>query len=101
MVSLQKLTVRLPEGEALQCLTERAMAWQDRTRTLLAQSPLAAALELVTGEEGAMVDTLEEGVNRSLKDLMMEGDPLEVILDEVKSVAASTGYTCQESQAAA
>ena len=28
LVSLQKLTVRLPEGEALQCLTERAMAWQ-------------------------------------------------------------------------
>jgi histone demethylase JARID1 len=26
--SLQKLPVRLPEGEALQCLTERAMNWQ-------------------------------------------------------------------------
>lgn len=25
LVSLQKLLVRLPEGEALQCLTERAM----------------------------------------------------------------------------
>lgn len=32
LVSLQKLPVRLPEGEALQCLTERAMAWQDRAR---------------------------------------------------------------------
>ena len=28
LVALQKLSVRLPEGEALQCLTERAMAWQ-------------------------------------------------------------------------
>lgn len=28
LVSLQKLPVRLPEGEALQCLTERAMNWQ-------------------------------------------------------------------------
>uniref|UniRef100_A0A674N2P5 [histone H3]-trimethyl-L-lysine(4) demethylase n=1 Tax=Takifugu rubripes TaxID=31033 RepID=A0A674N2P5_TAKRU len=28
LVSLQKLPVRLPEGEALQCLTERAMSWQ-------------------------------------------------------------------------
>ncbi|XP_014679880.1 PREDICTED: lysine-specific demethylase 5A-like [Priapulus caudatus] len=28
LVSLQKLPVRLPEGEALQCLTERAMGWQ-------------------------------------------------------------------------
>uniref|UniRef100_A0AAR2JSN8 [histone H3]-trimethyl-L-lysine(4) demethylase n=1 Tax=Pygocentrus nattereri TaxID=42514 RepID=A0AAR2JSN8_PYGNA len=32
LVSLQKLPVRLPEGEALQCLTERAMSWQDRAR---------------------------------------------------------------------
>ena len=28
LVSLQKLPVRMVEGEALQCLTERAMAWQ-------------------------------------------------------------------------
>lgn len=28
LVALQALPVRLPEGEALQCLTERAMSWQ-------------------------------------------------------------------------
>jgi hypothetical protein len=28
--NLQKLTVRLPEGEILQCLTERAMTWQEK-----------------------------------------------------------------------
>ncbi|EDV25410.1 uncharacterized protein TRIADDRAFT_23466 [Trichoplax adhaerens] len=32
LTSLQKLPVRLPEGEALQHLTERAMDWQDRAR---------------------------------------------------------------------
>merc|ERR1719216_213602 len=47
LVSLQKLTVRLPEGEALQCLTERAMAWQDRARTLLAAPELVSALSQV------------------------------------------------------
>ncbi|XP_031721442.1 lysine-specific demethylase 5A isoform X2 [Anarrhichthys ocellatus] len=36
LVSLQKLPLRLPEGEALQCLTERAMSWQDRARQSLA-----------------------------------------------------------------
>ncbi|KAK5639199.1 hypothetical protein RI129_011691 [Pyrocoelia pectoralis] len=35
LVSLQKLSVRIPEGEALQCLTERAMTWQDRVKQLL------------------------------------------------------------------
>lgn len=33
----------LPEGEALQCLTERAMAWQDRARNMLARDDLASA----------------------------------------------------------
>ncbi|XP_010619933.1 lysine-specific demethylase 5D isoform X2 [Fukomys damarensis] len=36
LVALQRLPVRLPEGEALQCLTERAIGWQDRARQALA-----------------------------------------------------------------
>ncbi|XP_068104060.1 lysine-specific demethylase 5C [Hyperolius riggenbachi] len=43
LVALQKLPVRLPEGEALQCLTERAMSWQDRARRILATPEIAAA----------------------------------------------------------
>uniref|UniRef100_A0A3T1CWC7 [histone H3]-trimethyl-L-lysine(4) demethylase n=1 Tax=Polyandrocarpa misakiensis TaxID=7723 RepID=A0A3T1CWC7_POLMI len=35
LLQLQKLPVRIKEGEALQCLTERAMGWQDRARDLL------------------------------------------------------------------
>lgn len=45
LVSLQKLPIRLPEGEALQCLTERAMNWQDRARQILATDEVALALE--------------------------------------------------------
>ncbi|GAB6028037.1 Lysine-specific demethylase 5B [Chamberlinius hualienensis] len=44
LVSLQKLPLRMPEGEALQCLTERAMGWQDRARQALATEELSAAL---------------------------------------------------------
>ena len=44
LMSLQKLTVRLSEGEALQCLTERAMAWQDRARQALTEDTVAAIL---------------------------------------------------------
>uniref|UniRef100_A0A0P5I956 [histone H3]-trimethyl-L-lysine(4) demethylase n=1 Tax=Daphnia magna TaxID=35525 RepID=A0A0P5I956_9CRUS len=44
LVSLQKLPVRLPEGEALQCLTERAMNWQDRARQLLSTEELTTCL---------------------------------------------------------
>ncbi|XP_076448659.1 lysine-specific demethylase 5A-like [Babylonia areolata] len=48
LVSLQKLPVRLAEGEALQCLTERAMGWQDRARQMLVMPELASALATLT-----------------------------------------------------
>lgn len=44
LMSLQKLYIRVPEGEALQCLTERAMNWQDRARQLLQYSELETAV---------------------------------------------------------
>lgn len=42
LVALQSLPIRLPEGEALQCLTERAMGWQVRIllRYVSSQRPL-------------------------------------------------------------
>jgi len=45
LVALNKITVRLPEGEALQCLTERAMAWRDRAQKALDESDVAVALK--------------------------------------------------------
>ncbi|XP_067209117.1 lysine-specific demethylase 5A isoform X3 [Linepithema humile] len=44
LVSLQKIQIRLPEGEALQCLTERAMNWQDRARQALATEEISSIL---------------------------------------------------------
>uniref|UniRef100_A0AAQ5YPV9 [histone H3]-trimethyl-L-lysine(4) demethylase n=1 Tax=Amphiprion ocellaris TaxID=80972 RepID=A0AAQ5YPV9_AMPOC len=45
LVSLQKLPVRLPEGEALQCLTERAMSWQVCMEMRLQLTPTTCFLE--------------------------------------------------------
>ncbi|XP_063063979.1 lysine-specific demethylase 5C [Engraulis encrasicolus] len=44
LVALQKLPVRLPEGEALQCLTERAITWQGRAKQALETPELQGAL---------------------------------------------------------
>jgi len=44
LVALQALPIRLPEGEALQCLTERAMGWQDKARKILETEELLGAL---------------------------------------------------------
>ncbi|KAM8973595.1 lysine-specific demethylase 5A isoform 2-T2 [Pelodytes ibericus] len=56
LVSLQKLPVRLPEGEALQCLTERAMGWQDRARQALATNELSCALAKLSVLSQRMVE---------------------------------------------
>ena len=135
LVSLQKLPVRLPEGEALQFLTERAMNWQDRSRQYLADenvvsllaaisrnstswpqgvsaenlSASAALLRLAQGgpqEEDTsklassdvlvtdanipspaeVRPTLSEEKRRQAEVLMMEGDLLEVSLDEIEQL---------------
>ncbi|XP_056879068.1 lysine-specific demethylase 5A isoform X1 [Takifugu flavidus] len=56
LVSLQKLPVRLPEGEALQCLTERAMSWQDQARQALATDELSSALAKLSVLSQRMVE---------------------------------------------
>lgn len=45
LVALQRLPVRLPEGEALQCLTERAITWQGRAKEALDTPEIQRALE--------------------------------------------------------
>uniref|UniRef100_A0A8C9Z0N0 [histone H3]-trimethyl-L-lysine(4) demethylase n=1 Tax=Sander lucioperca TaxID=283035 RepID=A0A8C9Z0N0_SANLU len=45
LVALQRLPVRLPEGEALQCLTERAITWQGRAKEALETPELQQALQ--------------------------------------------------------
>ncbi|XP_070558275.1 LOW QUALITY PROTEIN: lysine-specific demethylase 5A-like [Ptychodera flava] len=72
LVSLQKLPVRLPEGEALQCLTERAMSWQDRARQALATDELASALAKLSVLSQRMVEQAarektEKIINAELK----------------------------------
>uniref|UniRef100_A0A3Q2FM26 [histone H3]-trimethyl-L-lysine(4) demethylase n=1 Tax=Cyprinodon variegatus TaxID=28743 RepID=A0A3Q2FM26_CYPVA len=45
LVALQRLPVRLPEGEALQCLTERAITWQGRAKEALDMPELRRAIQ--------------------------------------------------------
>jgi len=45
LVSLQKLPVRLPEGEALQFLIERVMQWQEKVKTILKDARVQKLLQ--------------------------------------------------------
>uniref|UniRef100_A0A8C2DMH2 [histone H3]-trimethyl-L-lysine(4) demethylase n=1 Tax=Cyprinus carpio TaxID=7962 RepID=A0A8C2DMH2_CYPCA len=51
LVALQRLPVRLPEGEALQCLTERAINWQGRAKQALDTPEVQRGLERLQQEE--------------------------------------------------
>ncbi|XP_045487990.1 lysine-specific demethylase lid [Pieris rapae] len=93
LVWLQKLPVRLAEGEALQCVTERAMAWQDTARAILSSPQLAAYKTDPTQRSSASVEHAYSATPRSpnsrtpsilqkLEDAMLEGDLLEVRLEE-------------------
>ncbi|XP_030021765.1 lysine-specific demethylase 5B isoform X2 [Manduca sexta] len=132
LVWLQKLPVRLAEGEALQCVTERAMAWQDSARALLNDhrlpdhqqdrqdrqasreraDKLNAELKKATGrahdahnlsQNQRSMASVEHAYSASprsphaasaallhkLEDLMLEGDLLEVRLEEQAQVWAA------------
>ncbi|CAG9761247.1 unnamed protein product [Ceutorhynchus assimilis] len=137
LLSLQKLHVRVPEGEALQGLTERAMNWQDRAKQLLLTPELVRAkiklnnllqkfdaiqkTKIFTTEikevfknnavhgEGLAYDSrinesddaskestrnqvkdcvvrITPEVRRRMEELLMEGDLLEVSLDETEAL---------------
>uniref|UniRef100_A0A673HB81 [histone H3]-trimethyl-L-lysine(4) demethylase n=1 Tax=Sinocyclocheilus rhinocerous TaxID=307959 RepID=A0A673HB81_9TELE len=60
LVALQKLPVRLPEGEALQCLTERAINWQGRAKQALDSPEVQRVLERLQQEEQEMNSIKEE-----------------------------------------
>jgi len=92
LASLQKLTVRLPEGEILQCLTERAMAWQEKAEQFLV-SPLVHELAAIKRiKEEVDVDPnkrssevpLNKLAENQLELLLIEGSLLEIHVDQLK-----------------
>uniref|UniRef100_A0A3P8WXQ0 [histone H3]-trimethyl-L-lysine(4) demethylase n=1 Tax=Cynoglossus semilaevis TaxID=244447 RepID=A0A3P8WXQ0_CYNSE len=66
LVALQRLPVRLPEGEALQCLTERAINWQGRAKELLECPELQQALQKLQELQETLHSEVpkEEGADR-------------------------------------
>uniref|UniRef100_A0A8C1N1C4 [histone H3]-trimethyl-L-lysine(4) demethylase n=1 Tax=Cyprinus carpio TaxID=7962 RepID=A0A8C1N1C4_CYPCA len=126
LVALQRLPVRLPEGEALQCLTERAINWQGRAKQALDTPEVQRGLERlqqksctkllfplpvqsgcqngvakksgtpdITGVESLLslvpclkgpVIELTTSTRAQLEELQLEGDLLEVTLDQTHTI---------------
>lgn len=78
LVALQRLPVRLPEGEALQCLTERAINWQGRAKQALDTPEVQEALDRLQQVEDEMVSIKEEEPEEKKK---WNGDAVIVLSD--------------------
>lgn len=92
LVSLQKLQMRLPEGEALQCLTERAMNWQDRARQLLATEELAAAMTKLTVLSQKYIDAIaREKTEKIISSELKRAASNPELLDRVQQISALSG----------
>lgn len=88
LVSLQKLPIRLPEGEALQCLTERAMNWQDRARQVLETVEVVNALALLQKQQ-----CLADAKNDGSESREMEHAYSAVVDQPPSSIATNTAST--------
>ncbi|XP_010888980.2 lysine-specific demethylase 5C isoform X2 [Esox lucius] len=111
LVALQRLPVRLPEGEALQCLTERAITWQGRAKQALDTPEVRGALERLQGlrqEEPQLEEEREEadgkkgncesvivlsdsegGGEDGVIDLTQDNSPKKAVKEEVEGKPAS------------
>jgi len=119
LMNYEKLSVKLPEGEALTYLTDRALAWQSRAEKLLRMDEVSREWEKVnkneeiknvkksknhddtTEDESEQSESENENsgpkltlgkkipevklsnkIQNQLEELMLEGDLLEVTMDE-------------------
>uniref|UniRef100_A0A3P8Z2N9 [histone H3]-trimethyl-L-lysine(4) demethylase n=1 Tax=Esox lucius TaxID=8010 RepID=A0A3P8Z2N9_ESOLU len=99
LVALQRLPVRLPEGEALQCLTERAITWQGRAKQALDTPEVRGALERLQGlrqEEPQLEEEREEADGKKgncesdgVIDLTQDNSPKKAVKEEVEGKPAS------------
>lgn len=63
LISLQKVHVRLPEGEALQSIAERAVNWLEKARKVLEEDEMKFALAVIAQSEEA--STLKDSNDNS------------------------------------
>uniref|UniRef100_A0A8C7MX20 [histone H3]-trimethyl-L-lysine(4) demethylase n=1 Tax=Oncorhynchus kisutch TaxID=8019 RepID=A0A8C7MX20_ONCKI len=92
LASLQRIQVRLPEGDALHYLVERTVSWQQRARQVSASCglpDLEESFRTSPSPVGKMVFYTEQrciplqGLSVELEELMVEGLLLQVSLPEI------------------
>lgn len=100
LLQLQKLPIRIREGEALQCLTERAMNWQDRARDLLNSHEISDLLQEVDSKlKENVFNSTHKKCSKSNSSDTLEGyakrvSTLDSIDHTINSVILKTSNNC-------
>uniref|UniRef100_A0A4W4DZ33 [histone H3]-trimethyl-L-lysine(4) demethylase n=1 Tax=Electrophorus electricus TaxID=8005 RepID=A0A4W4DZ33_ELEEL len=80
LASLQRIRVRLPEGDALRYMIERTVNWQRQARKIMTTYNLSATSQEHSG------DIVPSCLSAELEELMVEGLLLQVSLPEVEQL---------------
>lgn len=80
LISLQRLPMRIPEGEVLLCLTERAMSWEDKCKAFLGKREIMTAVEKMEETKEDFEVEMSKGNQEELEDLIFDGELLEISL---------------------
>uniref|UniRef100_A0A8C8C0M5 [histone H3]-trimethyl-L-lysine(4) demethylase n=1 Tax=Oncorhynchus tshawytscha TaxID=74940 RepID=A0A8C8C0M5_ONCTS len=83
LASLQRIRVRLPEGDALRFLIERTVRWQHRV-----QQASAEGVAVTTSNQPVLL-VFVSGLSPELEELMVEGFLLQVTLPETQQLYRS------------
>uniref|UniRef100_A0A669ER68 [histone H3]-trimethyl-L-lysine(4) demethylase n=1 Tax=Oreochromis niloticus TaxID=8128 RepID=A0A669ER68_ORENI len=84
LASLQRIRVRLPEGDALRFLIERTVRWQHRVQQACADGVLENVSKMVSGFY--FVNIVDLRLSPELEELMVEGFLLQVTLPETEQL---------------
>uniref|UniRef100_A0A8C7FQA6 [histone H3]-trimethyl-L-lysine(4) demethylase n=1 Tax=Oncorhynchus kisutch TaxID=8019 RepID=A0A8C7FQA6_ONCKI len=82
LASLQRIQVRLPEGDALHYLVERTVSWQQRARQVSSSSSTVGCRHYLLHEQPGVCCAAAD-LSVELEELMVEGLLLQVSLPEI------------------
>ncbi|KAL5290434.1 KDM5A.2 family protein [Megaselia abdita] len=82
LISLQRLPMRIPEGELLLCLTERAMSWEDKCKEFLSRKDvLSCVLKLDDTKDDCDLEMTKPN-QEDLENLIFDGEHIEITLPD-------------------
>lgn len=82
LISLQRLPMRIPEGEILLCVTERAMSWEDKCKEFLSRKEVQISVEKLDDTKDECDLEMSKMNQEDLENLIFDGELLEITLPD-------------------